>query len=71
MKPAKKCARGLSRFSANRKSPRKADSAKNANIPSSESVSPMMPPVALEKRAQLVPNWNSHGDPRDDADERT
>jgi hypothetical protein len=59
----KKCPRGESLFSPKRNSPRNADSAKNANIPSSASVRPMTPPVASLKRAQFVPNWNSIGIP--------
>ena len=32
-------------------------------MPSSASVWPITPPVSAEKRAQLVPNWNSMGMP--------
>ncbi len=32
-------------------------------MPSIASVWPMTPPVRCEKRAQLVPNWNSIGMP--------
>ena len=50
------CARGLSRFSPYRKSPRNADSRKNANIPSMASVWPITPPAKREKCDQFVPN---------------
>src|SRR5712691_2581174 len=44
-------------------SARKLDSRKKANVPSIASVCPMTPPANEEKRAQLVPNWNSMGMP--------
>ena len=43
--------------------PRKVDSRKKAKVPSMASVWPMTPPAYCEKRAQLVPNWNSMGMP--------
>jgi hypothetical protein len=39
-----------------RKIPRKAESAKNANTPSSARVWPMTPLASLDKAAQFVPN---------------
>ena len=55
--------RGFRRFSPKRKAPRKRDSRKNEKTPSMARVWPMTPPAAAEKRAQLVPNWNSMGMP--------
>src|SRR6266567_9622119 len=47
--------------SPNKKMPRKADSTKKAEAPSMASVCAMISPAKTEKRAQLVPNWNSMG----------
>src|ERR1022692_733007 len=54
---------GPSFFSPNKNRPRKLDSMKNENTPSMASVCPITPPADFEKRAQLVPNWNSIGMP--------
>ena len=48
---------------AEEEQPRKADSRKKEKTPSMASVWPMTPPASCEKRAQLVPNWNSMGMP--------
>src|SRR5262245_41725609 len=60
---ANQCALGLRRFSPKRKTPRKLDSRKKEKTPSIARVWPITPPAALEKRDQLVPNWNSMGIP--------
>jgi len=57
------CIRCPKACSPNRKRPRKTDSRKNAKVPSMARVWPMMSPADAEKRAQLVPNWNSSGMP--------
>jgi hypothetical protein len=57
------CRPRLTRCSPNRNRPRNDDSAKNANTPSMNSVCPTTGPAKCEKRAQLVPNWNSIGIP--------
>src|ERR1017187_5663204 len=62
-KAANQCAFGPRRFSPKRKTPRKLDSRKKEKTPSMARVCPMTPPAALEKRDQLVPNWNSMGMP--------
>src|ERR1017187_3811774 len=61
--PASQCLLGPSFFSPNKNRPRKLDSMKNENTPSMASVCPITPPADFEKRAQLVPNWNSIGMP--------
>ena len=60
---ARKCPRRPSRRSPKTRRPRKLDSRKNANKPSIARVWPTTPPAYWEKRAQLVPNWNSIGIP--------
>src|ERR1017187_2763621 len=61
--PGSQCLLGPSFFSPNKNRPRKLDSMKNENTPSMASVCPITPPADFEKRAQLVPNWNSIGMP--------
>src|ERR1700693_2660751 len=56
-------AMGLRRFSPKMNRPRKLDSRKKEKTPSIANVWPMTPPAEREKRAQLVPNWNSIGMP--------
>src|SRR3972149_12207510 len=50
------CRPRLTRFSANRNTPRKDDSAKKAKQPSMKGVCPTTGPARWEKAAQFVPN---------------
>ena len=49
----------LTRSRPKRTTPTKADSRKNAEMPSAASGTPKMSPTNPEKRDQFVPNWNS------------
>src|SRR5690348_1536898 len=50
------CPMRPSRFSPNKKSPKKLDSKKNEKTPSIASVCPITPPATLENADQFVPN---------------
>src|SRR5439155_12593225 len=63
MKAENQCIFCPKTFSPNKKIPRKADSRKKAKAPSIARVCAMISPEKAEKRAQLVPNWNSMGIP--------